>query len=354
MTELDFIDVQISADEGDYVWTCKLKLKNLNDYGKFALDDPFQITLGTEVYSFIVDSFDMSRDAPDDIAVGITGVSPGAKYNFPRADPFTMEWTTDVTAKDAAETALGTTIQWDILNWTIPAYRLSVDNVAPIAVVQEIAEAAGAIVESNLDGTLRVRYRHPVSVPDYPTTPPSHAVTERDDMLTFKEAGAPTDLINRVRVIDIDASYADFLEFVEDTTDPLIKQGELRAFPGPWRAIEIIDVHDTRDPGEILMTYTGVKTEIIQDEDGVGELIEIYGGQANTAKPIWGIDSVVWESANLGGIVYTPGSTTLKIGDETSYGLIRLRYTTKFYTWHVVYASGIDVAQFVMEDLSGD
>lgn len=353
--DVDIASVQVSSDEGDFVWSCRMSLKDINDYGKFALDDPFTVQIGADVYHFIVDSIDMARSGPPNIVPTITGVSPSAKYDFPRADVYTKEWDVEVTAKDAAEHALGgDTIQWDIINWTLPAYRLTVDEASPISVVQEIAEAAGALVESNIDGTLRVRYRHPVSVPDYATTIPSHAVTERDDILTTKETSAPEKLINRVRVIDMDADFTDFLEFEEITTDPNILQGTLKAFPGPWREIDQIDVRDTRDPGEIIMTYSGVVVEVVEDDEGNGELLEIFGGVANAAKPIWGLTELIWESVNLGTVTFTPGSTTLKVGDEDSFGLIRLRYTTKYHAYHVIYSSGIDVSQFILEDLTGD
>jgi hypothetical protein len=355
MIDLDTLDVQVSADEGDFVWSCRFSLKDINDYGKFSIDDAFEVQIGTDVYQFVVDSIELSRGAPANVEPRIIGVSPGVKYDFPRADPYTKEWDANVTAKDAAEHAIGgDTIQWDIVNWTLPAYRLSVEDVAPISVVQEIAEAAGAVVESNLDGTLRVRYRHPVSVPDYATTTPSHVVTEKEDIVTTDERSSPEKLTNRVRVLDIDADFTDFLEFEAITTSPNILQGTLKAYPGPWREINLIDTHDTRDPGEIVMVYTGIVVEVVEDEDGVGELLEIYGGVTSASKPVWGITELTWESTNLGSVAYTPGSTTLKFGDEDSFGLIRLRYTTKYHAYHVVYSSGIDVSQFVLEDLIGD
>lgn len=354
MENIDVLSLNVSADEGDFVWTCRMDLKNVGDHGKFSLDDPFEVQIGGDVYSFIVDSIELSRGSPAEASPSIIGVSPSAVYDFPRADPYSKEWDVAVSAKDAAEDALGgISLQWDIINWTLPPYRLVVEEVAPISVVQELAEAAGGVVESNLDGTLRVRYKHPVSVPDYPTTTPTHAVTERDDILTSDETSSPDDIINRVRIIDIDADFADFLEFEEITTTPLILQGTLKAFPGPWRDINLIYTHDTRDPDEILMYYTGVVVETVEDEDGIGELIEIYGGEANTSKPIWDVVELTWESANLGSVVYTQGSTSLKFGNEDSFGLIRLRYTTKYHSYHVEFATGINVSQFILEDLTG-
>lgn len=357
MIDFDVLDLQVSADEGDFVWTCRMSLKDINDYGKFALDDAFEVQIGSDIYQFIVDSIDLSRGGPPNVEPSIVGVSPSAKYDFPRALPYSKEWITAVTAKDAAEDAIGgDTIQWDIVNWTLPAYRLAVEDVSPISVVQEIAEAAGALVESNLDGTLRVRYRHPVSVPDYETTVPSHAVTEKEDILTTDEKLSPDKLTNRVRVLDIDADFTDFLEFEEITTTPNVLQGTLKAFPGPWREINLIDTHDTRDPGEILMNYTGIVVEEVlgDEETGEGELLEVYGGVTNASKPVWGITEILWESANLGSVTFTPGSSTLKFGDEDSFGLLKLKYTTKYHAYHVVYSSGIDVSQFVLEDLTGD
>ena len=354
MVNIDTLELQVSSDEGDYVWTCRITLKDINDYSKFVFDEPFTVQIGADIYSFIVDTTELSRDDPANIAPSIVGVSPSAKYDFPRADPYTKEWDVGVTAKDAAEHAIGgDTIQWDIINWTLPPYRLAVDEASPISVVQELAEAAGAVVESNIDGTLRVRYRHPVAVPDYPTTTPAHAVTEKSDILKTREEFSPDTLINRVRVIDIDADFTDFLEFEEITTDPNVLQGTLKAFPGPWREINQIDVRDTRDPVEIIMNYSGVVVEVIEDDNGVGELLEIYGGVANASKPIWGLTELIWESMNVGTVVFTPGSATLKVGDENSFGLIRLRYTTKYHAYHVVYSTGIDVSQFILEDFTG-
>ena len=316
-----------------------------------------------EQYSLLVDAKELDRSSPVSVSATLAGLSPTVRHDFPRADPYTKEWSVPVYAKAAAEAAIGEAIQWDIVNWEIPAYRLVVEAVAPIEVVNMLAEAAGGVVEAALDGTLIVRPLFPVTVPDYATTTPDHTLVETSDMLSLTERFVSGRIYNKFCIKDSEADYADIIEFTPDPDDPY--KGVLRAFPSPWR--EYVNVVDTS--GAVVNVY-GTGVPISEEWIGArdpdpedipkGELLEIFEGAGNVQYPIWGITGLVWESEPLGGVTYIPETNTVRMVDDTDlYGLLYIKYTIKYFLYYVELDRSIDLSetknvQFLMEDTTED
>ena len=357
--ELDIISADIAADEGGYAWTCRVALSDVQEYALFKQDDPFIIRIYGEDYHFIVDSKSLNRADPANITMTLNGISPSAMYDLPRADEYTNDWEDDRTAKLIAEDALGHTIsQWDLVDWTIPGYRYSVEGVSPLSVVQTLVEAAGGIVESDIDGTLVVRHEYPVSIPNYATTPPDQQYDEVNDVVQVTENFVAGKIYNRIRILDIEPSYADSIIF-EANKDYSYK-GVLKAYPGPWR--EHVNVRHTAPGGVIILSARSpiVVEEIIYGEpqadgsNGPGELIEFFEGSGTVSLPIWNIENVTWLSVNLGGLAFEPGSNTFTTTDPTKqYGLAYITYKTKYFLYDVESING-DSVQFLMEDTTED
>ena len=61
---IDMEEVEVFTSEGSFIWEARIKLLNIDDYTIFTQDAPFTITLGADVYSFIVDTKELSRTGP--------------------------------------------------------------------------------------------------------------------------------------------------------------------------------------------------------------------------------------------------------------------------------------------------
>lgn len=364
--DVPIIEAQVAIDEGGVHWTANIQLADINDYSLFRQDDQFILDLFGEQWTFLVDAKELDRSNPADIRAGLVGISPTALLDFPRADPYSKEWRTFTTAKEAAEDAVGATItNWDIVDWTLPPYRLVVEDVSPLSVVQLIAEAAGGTVESDLDGTLLVRHLYPTSTLDYETATPDHYLYETHHILRSQENFAAGRIYNRFRLLDQEADYADVLEWLPDPDDPY--KGVLFAYPSPWRTADNTHVRCTTS-AIITLLDEGFEERVEDarsdwlaspEEPGEGELIEIFDGRAQTQYPIWGIDSIDWQSDPLaGGLTFTEGSSTITTVNENDlYGLLRLKYQVRYYRYAVELTDRTILSQdvqFLMEDLTED
>lgn len=334
----------ISISEGGIHWTADITLTDVQDYAALAQDDEFTLNFdGGETWNLMVDSKELTRTGPAEFIGKVTGISLSAKYDSPRADPYTKEWDTPISASAAAIHAIPD-LTWNMIDWTIPEYRLSVEDVPPIEVATMLAEAAGGTVEAETDGTLTVRHLFPVATNKYEDASPAHAFTETHDILRVSESFIAGRIYNSFRITDIEAEYADSLEWVPDEEDD--NKGVLRVFPSPWD--DTAYAYSTT--GNVKMFAQGNANDLEVDE-----LIEITDGRGNTRFPVDSLQNIDWISGNLGSVGYTEGSTTITILNGNGlYGLMSLSYYTKCKKYAVETSTPLvpDVdlhVQFVLE-----
>jgi len=325
--------------EGSFAYTANVTLADVRDLPKFSFDTEVQLDLNGELYNMVVDQKERARTGPEIISGVIKLVSISARNATPRAVPLTVQFSTPIGAKAAVESILGESVTWDIIDWSIPANRLGAEGASPIQVAQQVAEAAGGLIESNPDGTLYVRYLYPVSVPDYPTAPIVDTYLESDAILSFTEGYVGGDTFNKLRIRDTgDATFSDIIEF-EPNEDEL--SGILFVYPGPFR---LVTVEHTSD-GLISLISLGESTLT-----KIQENVEIREGEATLRYPIESIDSVVWKDTNIGPLTFEVGSETVFSSDPVNlFSLIDITYSTKALTWST--SSPVDdFAQFLVRD----
>ena len=344
---MGIVEADIAHDESGYLWEATIRLGHISDYAKVAQDERFILDIYGEQYQLLVDAKEMSRTAPAVVTSSLVGLSPTALLDFPRADPHSKTWDTPVYASVAVADAVGT-IQWDLVDWEIPAYRLVYEDVAPIEVAQELAEVAGGTIETLPDGSLVARHVYPVPVPDFNTTTPDHVLTEVDDIRQLQEQFVPSRLYNRFLITDnANLDYADRIEFEVDEFDP--KQGILRVFLSPWRDDYYLE------SSNVAMSWT--TKELVTDTwppvDEAAELVEIFDGEGSTQYPIWGLVDVDYESINVSPLTWTEGSESITTaGDANKYGLFYLRYTRKYYKYSIFTSELPSAAQIILVDTS--
>lgn len=328
----------ISASEGGYAWEGNFTLSDIADYVRFQRDDVFTAEIYGEVWTFIVDGKELRRPGPAQVSGRIIGISPSARFTNPRAPRQDYLWDEPVGAEAAALEVTGGEVDWDVVDWTIPAFRLAFSDTEPLDIVKRLAEAIGAVVESDLDGTLHVRELYPVSPQDYETTTPDHEFIEVQDIFDASETYGFNVVANRFRLMEMQQAEQDRLEWIEDA--PGAFSGVMRVYPGPWRTN--VTLSHTQVPGTV---HIGPQAESYREEE---ELIEIFKGQGSTAYPVFDILEVEWEGTNLGGLAHAvDGADITVIGPEAN-SLVRIRYRTRCLTYRVVSSSG-HPTQFLLD-----
>lgn len=363
---IPFIEADISTDEDSYVWSATVLLSDLSDYVNFGQDDIFEIYIMDDVYKFIVDSKTMSRTSPSEVQYTLVGVSGSARFDSPRFDSlYSKTWDAPVMALTAAEDTLSTitptTLPWDLINWQLPAYRLILEKMTALAVVESLVTAVGGVLQSEAStGELYARKLYPVSVPAYATAISDHSFNEVEDILTSSSQILAGKIVNKLRILDFESSYQDVLVFKE--SEDSILEGHLRAFPSPWREPANVSVTATNCDARITLQPLGVESLLMPELDDEGEplgeeweSIEIVEGEGSVQYPIWTMVNILWDSCVLGSVSFEPGGKTISITSPTTpaYGLIRIKYMTKFHNYYVQ-SLEYRPTQFIMKDVQPD
>jgi hypothetical protein len=318
--KVELLRAEVGISEGDFGWTCTIEIADPADYRKFTRDSPFSLTLAGEVYQFLLDSKTVRRGGPDQApAMSLLGVSPTAAYASPRATRITKTWETAESAKSICETLLATSIDWQIVDWIVPAFRLGVVGMAPLDVVKLVVKAAGGVIETSPGGALQARYLYPVAVPQIPTSAVDHTYTDDEDNFEITESFDFREGVNEITVRDVaEGGFRDTIEFVEDEARRG-RKGTLRVYPSPRR--DVIVKHTGLNT--VLLVRTG---QVLRTEE---ELVEVFDGRANLRYPITALNSISWEAADLGGVAFNTDGTVVESTHPTDkFSLLRINYVT--------------------------
>jgi hypothetical protein len=327
------VQATLSCDEDSPVWIAQIEVADVADFALIAIGDDITLTLGLETFAFVIDGKTLSRESIADQRCNLTAVSPLALLDAPFAGTTRYYEASAIAAEAAIENLIGA-VTWQLPHWVIPAGRLLLENVTPLAAARNIVAAIGGIIESNPDGSIVCRRRHPVSVPQYGATNPAGSLFDTD-VLSVSSQIAPMRGYNRVTIANEEGatgSASDRIEFVADTDDP--NRGTVRAYLSVSRPVTLVHTGHASTVVASLGAVTRTETETV-------EFIE---GQASTRYPVASITSSVWRHSALGTVVAN-GQTL--VAATPGYSLLRITYTTTSLDWRVALPVDEEV-QFVL------
>ncbi|MDP2433208.1 MAG: hypothetical protein Q8O33_14450 [Pseudomonadota bacterium] len=330
------LQATLSCDEDSPVWIATVEIAQLADFAAIAIGDPITLQLGLEIFELVVDGKTMSRESQTSQRCELTAISPLALLDAPFAATTRYYQPGAVSAHTAVEELIGN-VDWQLPDWTIPAGRLLMEGVTPLAAARSVVAAIGGIVESNPDGTVVCRRRHAVSIPDYGKAPVAHQLFDAD-VLASRARIAPARGYNRVTLANEDGasgSSADRIEYVADADDA--NQGTVRAYLAAMRPV--------------LLTHTGHPATVIAATGEVmrseSEVVEFIEGRASTRYPVTAITSATWRHSELGAVTADGQSLVAAV---LGYSLLDLTYTTTSLDWCVTLATDEEV-QFILVDV---
>lgn len=329
------LQATLSCDEGSPVWIATVEIAQVADFAAIAIGDPITLQLGLEAFALVVDGKTLSRESQTSQRCELTAISPLALLDAPFAATTRYYQPGAVSARMAVEGLIGN-VDWQLPNWTVPAGRLLMEGVTPLAAARSVVDAIGGIIESNPDGTVVCRRRHPVSIPDYGQAPVAHQLFDAD-VLANRAQIAPARGYNRVTLANEDGASgrsADRIEHVADSDDA--NQGTVRAYLATTRPV--------------LLTHTGHPATVIaalgEATRSESEVVEFIEGRASTRYPLTAISRATWQHTDLGGV--TADGQAL-VATVPGYSLLDLTYTTTSLDWRVTLAAAEEV-QFILVD----
>ena len=329
------VEATLSCDEESPVWIARVEIAAITDFAAIRIGDTITLALGLETFLLVVDGKTLSRASVAEQRMELTAVSPVALLDAPFAGTIRYYEAGAVSARAAVEFLIGS-VDWQLPDWIIPAGRLMLEGATPLAAARNIVAAIGGIVESNPDGTVVCRRRHPVSIPQYGAATVAHSLFDADVMSAQAQI-APMRGYNRVTIANEEGSTgtsADRIEYVADADDAY--RGTVRAYLASARAVVLAH---TGHPSTVIASL-GV---VIRTES---ETVEFIEGQASTRYPVTAIVNLAWQHTGLGDVTISGQSLT---ATTSGYSLLRITYTTTSLNWRVALPIDEEV-QFVLVD----
>lgn len=333
------VTATLSCDEDSPVWIAQIEIASLSDFAAIGIGDTIRLALGLETFVLVVDGKTLSRESVADQRMELSAVSPVALLDAPFAGTIRYYEPGTVSAGAAVESLIGP-ITWDLPNWIIPTGRLMLEGVTPLAAARNIVAAIGGIIESNPDGSVVCRRRHPVSIPQYGDAVVAQSLFDAD-VISARAQIAPSRGYNRVTVANEDGgsgTTADRIEYVADADDP--NRCTVRVYLANSLAIKrpVVLAH-TGHPATIVASLG----EVTRTET---ETVEFIEGQASTCYPVADIVSQVWQHTDLGPV--TADGQNIHAATP-GYSLLKITYTTTSLDWRVALPIDEEV-QFVLVD----
>lgn len=328
---LSSVSISISEDSPHIEAT--VVLRNVGDFHNIRIQQSAELVVGADTYSLVVleTSISHSEEGPQ---AGLRLVSPVALMAM-NDRLITKTWEATTASAAMAEILSPIVVDWQIEDWNLPDKRLSLTKVTALSGAQSLAAAAGAVLQSNKDGSVKVQYKHPTPVEGYGDATILYAYDSISEVFSLTETVSTVLAANKLRILDVPSSaFADKIEH-----DQVGKK--LLVFPSPWR--ENLNVTHT-SLGSVILTPRG-SVELEKEE----LTLEFKDGTATVAYPIWGIVSVVWLGKDLGGVLFSQFGTTFTSTNLTEkFSVARVKYKTKALEWGVV--SDQPVVQFLVEE----
>ncbi len=328
--EIKIAQFTLSQNSSSHSWKAQIALADKAEWQRFELRDPFVIQLGNVTYNLVVDNKQLQRLSSVNNVPVITALSPLSLHGSSRASRITKSWNTAVTAQVAVEEVLEQSIDWKIVNWTIEAGKLAFTDAYPLDIARTIINAAGGILRSNPDGTVKAEKAFPVSVKDWQTASIDHTLTDLNDNVNIIELNQHKELVNKV-TISSDSSDSSQLQMQIDPRPEGLNNGKFSFAPGDTVGV-LAFASEGVTIGQPESSSGTVTTEADQTFQQTQDLSFSDTDSATLSYPANSIESILWIGNDLGAIALDTDRRTALITTPGT-GVCRVTYsvTAKAY-----------------------
>ncbi len=344
--EIKHLNIERSHDS--FVITGEAHLAKLSDYLQVETGQEVAATCNTTTYNLIVESKKRSRPGGAATTFIITLASPAVQLSAPWSRPLLQEFPA-ATAESIINDLAGSLVPVDYLAEPFPvlADTLYANDEDARTIIRKLTQSAGAVMQSNPDGSIRIEPAYPVTVPEWETTAPDYYLTDERNFVSQDESPVRNSGLNKYLVGNQMSSDERTWTEQKSLTD---LESEVLGFQVPWGSKEIDGL--THSGGDSVHTpeYMGVVEEIYPPADQPAEQVEFVAGFSNAQRPIYGDLEITWLREQLGAITYAEDGkleAELKTGTTDGYSLAAIRYTTRYHKWIVRNDVAEDV-QFIL------
>lgn len=326
---LDIMGATISGDRDSLAWSCDLSLADAAAYAACTPGRRLTLTLAGRAWTLLIEG--RTRQA----ACGTREYTATARtvsclLDAPYAALLTQSWPA-VTAKAAAvalAALAGLALDWQVVDWTLPAGRLTAEAETPAALIARLAASCGAVAIPDPAGGVIVRYAYPVGVPEMATATPVAVLSDDEDVETLGETFVAGAGYNAVTVVDNRETAEAFLAWELDSD----RNAGRSTFP-PGEPCYVRVYHETEYS---LKTSLGLLELVTADiEEAVDKVVGFADADsADLGGLVIAVTSCVWYGPDLGTLVPSGGGTVVASAGA-GFSVAAVSYRTRYDLWRL-------------------
>ena len=322
--------VTIEAEEGSYCISCEVVLLKKNDWLLCTVGSTLSITINGMEYGFVIDSPGRGRKF-NKTGYTVRARSKTSELDFPTAEAvsFTNASTTANTLCASLCSACGIALDWRILDWSLLAGVVVAEGDAPLNIVRKIAAAAGAVLQSTIDGeTLIVQYKHQGGTA-------TRIFTDELNILRWVETQYKGSGFNSVRISDRSIVSEDDSAYIYIELDDVRNGGQ-----SSFNITDTIYLRVYSSEPYTMQVTSGTITRIAVDEVRLanGDII-LFDGEVypSVSKPIDSVGDVIWYGNDLGAVSKVVASeVSAELAGPETLGIAKTAYNVKHDVWRLV------------------
>ena len=326
---LELLGATLSGDRDSLAWSCDLSLADAAAYAACTPGRRLTLTLAGRAWALLIEG--RTREA----ACGTRDYAATARtvsclLDAPYAALLTQSWPA-VTAKTAA-TALaalaGLSLDWQVVDWVLPAGRLTAEAETPAALIARLAASCGAVAIPDPAGGVIVRYAYPVGVPEMATATPAATLSDDEDVETLAETFVAGAGYNAVTVVDNRQTTEAYLAWELDSDR---NAGRSTFPPGEPCWLRVYHEEDYT-----LKTSLGLLELVTADvEETVDKVVGFADADsADLGGLVIAVTACVWYGPDLGTLV-PAGGGTVTASAGAGFSVAAVTYRTRYDLWRL-------------------
>jgi len=347
---IDFLSFDLEQSVNSYVISGSIQLLNEDDYIFCKTLDDVVCTIDGTDYNLFIET-KQNNITNDDQTYTLNILSPTVKLDAPYSSTIVKSFPSGITAQALVQQMAdyqGISIDYQLLDWTIPSHAISINGETPIEVIRKVVHAVGGIVQTKPNGDLLLISQYPVSVPNWATATPVASFSLDIDLISIGESLNIVNGYNAYNITDQGYSSAD-IRLVDEIVDSQTKI--IKGYRIPF------------DDGEFdLETSGGFDISIFKDINPIEEqiplatdeweIVEFIEYTGTTSLPIYEVVDYEWLQEDLGAFQISEEGTLTCINQtqDPSESLLKIKYKTKYWKW-VVTCPDVRHVQFYVPEI---
>lgn len=328
-TPLELLGATLSGDRDSLAWSCDLSLADAEAYAACTPGRRLTLTLAGRAWALLIEG--RTREA----ACGTRDYAATARtvsclLDAPYAALLTQSWPA-VTAKAAAvalAALAGLSLDWQVVDWTLPAGRLTAEAETPAALIARLAASCGAVAMPDPAGGVLVRYAYPVGVPEMAAAAPVATLSDDEDVETLGETFVAGTGYNAVTVVDNRQTTEAYLAWELDSDR---NAGRSTFPPGEPCYLRVYHEEDYT-----LKTSLGLLELVTADiEETVDKVVGFADADsADLGGLVTAVTSCVWYGPDLGTLVPSGGGMVVASAGA-GFSVAAVSYRTRYDLWRL-------------------